>query len=319
VSWVIECKVCAPHRILKGLLPTGTCAENPPQAMNLPFFDEAVVLQDLGHLPFVPKEEGAPRVMTHRIKVILLGGLARGPATRLKRPLLAELIFMLDRWLQRLQGIFEYTHKPDCFFRISFNRLRNEVVLSDGTVGRPGDQVVELHLWNERIPVIPAKGPSLAWGRQFNRCFAESLRELARFLMSEHELRNITIIRANMSVGSKAQSDSLYGIVSRHGFEVFPDEVGLSLPVLVRRFGENILYWLLTLVCNPAAARSSKFWRTRSCIYLSRRVLERKYITADERAVNSGQTRTCDEHASHLGLRLSAQPTTSGHGEHCRN
>jgi hypothetical protein len=103
--------------------------------MNLPFFDEAVVLQDLGHLPFVPKEEGAPRVMTHRIKVILLGGLARGPATRLKRPLLAELIFMLDRWLQRLQGIFEYTHKPDCFFRISFNRLRNEVVLSDGTVG----------------------------------------------------------------------------------------------------------------------------------------------------------------------------------------
>jgi hypothetical protein len=44
----------------------------------------------------------------------LLGGLARGPATRLKRPLLAELVFMLDRWLQRLQGIFEYTHKPDC-------------------------------------------------------------------------------------------------------------------------------------------------------------------------------------------------------------
>jgi hypothetical protein len=29
-----------------------------------------------------------------------------------------------------------------------------------------------------------------------------------------------------MNVGSKAQSDSLYGIVSRHGFEVFPDEPG---------------------------------------------------------------------------------------------
>jgi hypothetical protein len=68
---------------------------------------------------------------------------------------------MLDRWLQRLQGIFEYSHKPDCFFRISFNRLRTEVVLSDGTVGRPGDQVVELHLWNERIPVIPQK--ALPW------------------------------------------------------------------------------------------------------------------------------------------------------------
>src|SRR5262245_26270893 len=61
--------------------------------------------------------------MTHRIEVILLGRLGRGPATRLKRPLLAALVFMLDRWLQRLQGIFEYTHKPACFFRISFNRL----------------------------------------------------------------------------------------------------------------------------------------------------------------------------------------------------
>ena len=69
--------------------------------------------------------------------------------------------------------------------------------------------------------------------------------------MSKPELRNITIIRANMSLGSKAQSDSLYGIVSRHGFEVFPDKVGLSLPVHARRVGENILYWLLTLVSNP--------------------------------------------------------------------
>jgi len=88
--------------------------------------------------------------MTHRIEVT--GELARGPATRLKRPLLAELVFALDRGLQRLQGIFEYTHKPDCFFRIRFNRLRTEVVLSDGTVGRRGDRVVELHLWNERNP-----------------------------------------------------------------------------------------------------------------------------------------------------------------------
>ena len=151
--------------------------------------------------------------MTHRIEVT--GELARGPATRLKRPLLAELVFALDRGLQRLQGLFEYTHKPDCFFRIRFNRLRTEVVLSDGDGWPPRPTwVVELHLWNERIPAVPAKGPSLAWGRQFNRCFAESLRELARFLMTKPELGNITIIRANMSLGSKAQSASLYGIVS---------------------------------------------------------------------------------------------------------
>jgi hypothetical protein len=226
--------------------------------------------------------------MTRRIEVILFGGLAREPATRLKRPLLAALILVIDRSLRRLQGVFEYSHKPDCLFRIRFNRLRTEVALSDGTLGRPGDPVVELHLWNEHIPVLPATGPSLAWGRQFNRCFAESLRELARFLMSKREFLNITMIRANMSVGSKAQSDQLHRIVSRHGFEIVPDPAGLSLSLHLRRFGENILYWLLTLVSNPAAARSNKFWRSRSLIYLSRRVLERKYAAADERPFTPG-------------------------------
>jgi hypothetical protein len=52
----------------------------------------------------------------------------------LKRPLLAALILMIDRSLQRLQGVFEYSNKPDCLFRIRFDRLRTEVVLSDGTL-----------------------------------------------------------------------------------------------------------------------------------------------------------------------------------------
>jgi hypothetical protein len=41
-----------------------------------------------------------------------------------------------------------------------------------------------------------------------------------------------------------------------------------------RWFGENILYWLLTIACNPAAGRLNKFWRSRTSIYLSRIILE---------------------------------------------
>jgi YkoP domain len=160
-----------------------------------------------------------------------------GPANRLKHPFLAERILTIDRWLRRRQGIFEYTLRPDCIFRVRFERLRTDIELFDGTVGRRGDQVIELHLWNEQVPIIPAEGPSLAWGRQFNRCFAESLRELSGFLMSEPRLLNVIIIHANMSLGSKAQNESLYRIVSRHGFEAIPDVVGLSLSEHIRRFG----------------------------------------------------------------------------------
>lgn len=200
------------------------------------------------------------------------GAPAHRPANRPKRPVWAEFIFALDRWLQRQQGVFEYTHKPDCIFRVQLGRLHSEVVLADGTFGRPGDQVIDLHLWNEQIPAIPGTGPSLAWGRRFSRCFGESLHELARFLMSEPELLDITIIRANTNL------DSLYRIAARHEFEAILDPVRLSPWECVHRFGENILYRLLTLACNSGGARPSTFWRSRKLIYLSRRVLERKHI-----------------------------------------
>jgi len=67
---------------------------------------------------------------------MMSGGLTYRPANRRKRPLWAEFIFALDRWLRRRQGVFEYTHDPECIFRIQLQRLRSEVVLSDGTFGR---------------------------------------------------------------------------------------------------------------------------------------------------------------------------------------
>jgi transposase-like protein len=33
--------------------------------------------------------------------------------------------------------VFEYNHKPDCIFGVQLGRLYSEVMLSDGTFGRP--------------------------------------------------------------------------------------------------------------------------------------------------------------------------------------
>jgi hypothetical protein len=195
-------------------------------------------------------------------------------ANRHKRPFWAEFIFALDSWLRWREGVFEYSHKPDCIFRAQLSRLSSDVLLSDGTFGRPGDRVIDLHLWNEQIPVTPIAGHSLAWGCRFNRSFAESLRRLARFLMSEPELSDVSIIRANINL------DLLHRIAARHGFEAIRDPVRLSPWERVHRFGENILYWLLTVACNSGRAWPNKFWRSRQLIYLSRRVLDCKHIAA---------------------------------------
>src|SRR5262249_20324173 len=69
-------------------------------------------------------------------------------------------------------------------------------------------------------------------------------------------------------------------IATRHGFEVIRDPVSLSLWEHVHRFGQNILYWLLTLACHSGRARPRKFSRSRQAIYLSRRVLDCNYIAA---------------------------------------
>ena len=175
------------------------------------------------------------------------------PGANRTRPLWAEFIFALDTWLRR---------------------LTSDVLLSDGTFGRSGDRVIDLHFWNEQIPVKPVAGYSLAWGCRFNRSVAKSLRGLAQFLMSKPQLSDINIIRAMTNL------DSLQRIAARHGFEVIRETDKLSPWQRVHRFGQNILFGLLTLACHSGRARPRKFSRSRQVIYLARGVLDCKYIAA---------------------------------------
>ena len=198
----------------------------------------------------------------------------RPGANRHTRSLWAEFIFVLDSWLQWWGGVFEYSQKPDCIFRAQFSRLSSDVLLSDGTIGRSGDRVIDLHLWNEQIPVAPMAGYSLAWGCRFSRSFAKSLGELAQSLVNSPDLSDINIVRAITNL------DSLHRIAARHGFEVIPDPVNLSPWERVHRFGQNILSGLLTLACHSGRMWPRKFSRSRQIIYLSRRALDCKYIAA---------------------------------------
>lgn len=193
-----------------------------------------------------------------------------------QRPPWAKLIFALDSWLRRREGVFEYSHKPDCIFRAQLSRLSSDVLLSDGTFGRPGDRVIDLHFWNEQIPLTPIAGNSLAWGCRFNRSFAKSLCELAQFLVSKPKLSDINIIRANINLGP------LRRIATQHGFEAIRAPAEPSPWERVHRFGEDILYWLLTLACNSGRSWPNEFRRCRQLMYLSRRALDCKHITLRE-------------------------------------
>ena len=188
--------------------------------------------------------------------------------------LLEHAVYGLDRWLRRLQGVYEYTANPICLFRINRGEADQTLTLSDGTRIRPGVPILNLHLWNEHMPPMPRDGATVAWARQTNRAVGTSLRELARWLAGQPDLADIAALRADMRLATGAHSRQLMRIATHLGFEstAFRAETGS-----LRQLGENILMYLLVLAANPAAIRTDVLRRDHALFYLSRAALERRY------------------------------------------
>jgi hypothetical protein len=192
-------------------------------------------------------------------------------------PWLADLIFALDRWLQRRNAVFEFTSDPRCVFRIQFGTAEREVVLSDGTMVRASDRVINLHFWNEHIPSVPERGASIAWARHMYHDTAYSLRQLAQYLAESRDLDDVVGLQANMCWGTAEQTNQLARITRRLGFDVFPRTEPIESSERLHRLGENIYVSLMVLAQNTAALRRDSLWRDRTEIFLSRRTLDRRY------------------------------------------
>jgi hypothetical protein len=188
-----------------------------------------------------------------------------------------QFIFGLDRLLRRCHAIIEYTSDPNCILRIKLGRLEEDIMLSDGTRGRAGARVVDLHLWNEQIPRMPKQGASIAWALQMNACFRFSLEELARYLARRPDLDDVALVRCNMAFGGPGRNAQMVRLISRYGFELVPAATAVTLAEHARRCGENILISLMVLARNAAALRQDTLRRGRTQVFLSRRSLEQRY------------------------------------------
>jgi len=93
-----------------------------------------------------------------------------------------QAVMGIDWVLRRAYGIVGFSTNPACVLRISVGQSDRSITLSDRVKITPGEPVVELHLWNERIPKIPLVGPTLGWGHEMVRLTRESLHELAVYL-----------------------------------------------------------------------------------------------------------------------------------------
>jgi hypothetical protein len=206
-------------------------------------------------------------------------GLGRQPrhSQSSERSLFEHCVYALDRFLRRRQGIYEYTTHAQCLFRIERSRAEHGITLADGVRVRPGDRLLKLHLWNEHIPAMGSRGPSVAWALEVRRAIELSLSELARYLRLRRELDDVPAICGDMYLGTPAQGDQFARIVARYGFETLA-RGACWRPSVLHRFGENVLIILLVLVTNPVVLRSALRPYHRR-VFLSRALLERHYGT----------------------------------------
>ena len=202
------------------------------------------------------------------------------PARKPRLPWLKRLVVSLDALLRRHHAVIEYTCDPRCVLRLNIDRLDRDIRLADGTQGRAGDRIINLHLWNEQVPVMPRQGASMGWARQMHSALRRSLCELARYAAQRADLGDVAVVRCIVAIAGPTQGTQIVRLMGGFGFETS----GMPRPPTLReralRLGENILITLMVLAHNAPALRRDTLRRGRTEIFMSRAVLERRYGAA---------------------------------------
>ncbi len=185
--------------------------------------------------------------------------------------LLDRLVVAFDRRQRRWLHIWEFSDDPNCILRVSITRARIGAELADGTVVRPGDRIGVIHLWNERVPRIPAAGPDLEWATTLARLVTHSLRLLARYMLETSELDGIQAFGGEFGF---VYTPVAIRLLRRLGLEIFEPRTPRGPVEWVEDLVMRIWPWLLRRVFNPASIRGRTLddmrrrpvWITRSTI-----------------------------------------------------
>lgn len=181
----------------------------------------------------------------------------------------------LDAYLSRRQGVASFSDDERCILRFAPTFASSAFTLSDGAQIRPGDLVIDIHCWNERIPRMPKGGADLRWAHHAAGRLRYSLELLAQAVGAMPELRDARACRARVNfVGQGSPNASVSRIVERLGFEDVDEGVGSARARMHDAF-ENVLIGLLVWTHNPEAWRRDKMIRQRRPVWTSRAKLLR--------------------------------------------
>jgi hypothetical protein len=189
----------------------------------------------------------------------------------------------LDRLLRRCHGVHEFTDDRECIIRIARGRARRDVSLRHGILVRPGDAIVELHLWNEQLPPISRDGADMAWGAVVDRQVRRSLSLLAAYLAAYPD---IAAVHGEVAFGCQMGQPQRARLAGRYGFEIVAGRPRLRRRV--RHLCDDFVFWGLTRTFNPHGLKGKPFHRARHDIWMSRAELDRRWGVAAPGSLRHG-------------------------------
>lgn len=190
-----------------------------------------------------------------------------------------QAIGILDGYLRRAQGVIEFTTRHDCVLRMAKIRAGRFLRLVDGTVVDRGDTILELHLWNEHLPMRSSEELGCQSAAELFRRVQDSLSELARRMSDDADLRPIKAVSARTACSSGGRRREMASVAARLGFEVIEEEPG-GVGHAIHDYAENFWLWGLAWAFNPLSLRGQCLIRHRQRLWISSARLRRLYQTA---------------------------------------
>lgn len=188
------------------------------------------------------------------------------------------IIRRFDNWLSRQYGVYVFNGEEGIILRVQDGYIPHDRILPDGMVAR-GSQALFLHLWNERIPPIPAVGPDLAYALRLQRSLFLSLQAVAQYLIQSSHLQGVEVVggvSAHTTLGRVGGGQTL---LERLGFTVFSYHRPAGA---FGEFWENLYTWWLMWAFNPTSVRHRPLWRLQRLeFWMTRKTFLERYGSID--------------------------------------
>jgi hypothetical protein len=196
---------------------------------------------------------------------------------------LRGLIRRFDAWVRARQGFVEFSTSPACVLRVVPGKAEYPVRLSDGAVVEIGESILDVHFWNERIPVASG-GLGLGWGGQLGRRMLQSFAELAIAIETDPRIKDAVAIRGRLPFDSARGPEETHRFGAWFGLESAGPQIRISAARRAHDLFEDLWLFALAWTYNPKSLAGRSLLRRRDDLWMSKeKLIERHGSRAHRR------------------------------------